>query len=133
MLFRSQEVTFTAESLAAALTASGAVAVRDILFDTGKATIQPSSAATLTMIADMLKANPDVALEIQGHTDNVGAPAANLALSRERAASVKAALVKAGIEGERLTTAGFGDTRPVAENTTDEGRARNRRVELVKK
>ncbi len=128
-----QEVAFTAESLAAALNASGAVAIRDILFDSGKATIQPSSAATLTMIADMLKANPDVALEIQGHTDNVGAPAANLSLSRERAASVKAALLKAGVESDRLTTAGFGDTRPVAENTTDEGRARNRRVELVKK
>lgn len=128
-----QEVTFTAESLAAALSTSGSVAIRDILFDTGKATIQPSSAATLSLIADMLKANPDVSLEIEGHTDNVGAPAANLALSRERAASVRAALIKGGIEAERLTTAGFGDTRPVADNTSEEGRARNRRVELVKK
>jgi outer membrane protein OmpA-like peptidoglycan-associated protein len=128
-----QEVAFTAESLASALNTSGSVAIRDILFDTGKATIQPSSAATLTMIADMLNANPDLALEIQGHTDNVGTAAANLALSRERAASVKAALLKAGIAGERLATAGFGDTQPVADNGSDDGRARNRRVELVKK
>ena len=63
-----QEVAFTAESLASALNTSGSVAIRDILFDTGKATIQPSSAATLTMIADMLNANPDLALEVQGHT-----------------------------------------------------------------
>ena len=85
------------------------------------------------MIADALKADGELALEIQGHTDNVGAAAANLTLSRERAAAVKAALVKAGIDEGRLTTSGFGDTQPVADNSTDEGRARNRRVELVRK
>lgn len=63
-----QEVAFTAESLASALNTSGSVAIHDILFDTGKAAMQPSSAATLTMIADMLNANPDLALEVQGHT-----------------------------------------------------------------
>lgn len=129
----TQDVTFTAASLATALSSSGAVAIRDILFDTGKATIQAASAGTLAMIADVLKADPDLALEIQGHTDNVGSAATNLALSKERAAAVKAALVTAGIEDTRLTTNGFGDTQPVADNSTDEGRARNRRVELVKK
>ena len=128
-----QEVTFTADSLAAALTASGSVAIRDILFDTGKATIQPSSAPTLALIAEMLQANPETVLEIQGHTDNVGTPASNVALSRDRATAVKAALVKAGIAGERLSTKGLGDTQPVADNSTEDGRARNRRVELVKK
>ena len=129
----TQEVTFTVASLATALSTSGAVAIRDILFDTGKATIQPTSAGTLTMIADVLKADPDLSLEIQGHTDNVGSAATNLALSKERAAAVKAALVNAGVDDTRLTTNGFGDTQPVADNSTDEGRARNRRVELVKK
>lgn len=129
----TQDVTFTAASLATALSTSGAVAIRDILFDTGKATIQPTSAGTLTMIADVLKADPDLSLEIQGHTDNVGSAATNLALSKERAAAVKAALVNAGVDDTRLSTNGFGDTQPVADNSTDEGRARNRRVELVKK
>ena len=129
----TQDVTFTADSLASAIRSTGSVAIRDILFDTGKATIQPASAASLAMIADALKADADLAIEIQGHTDNVGAAAANLTLSRERAAAVKAALVKAGIDDSRLTTTGFGDTQPVADNSTDEGRARNRRVELVRK
>ncbi|MBM3782615.1 MAG: OmpA family protein [Acidobacteria bacterium] len=129
----AQDVTFTVDSLAAAIRSTGSVAIRDILFDTGKATIQPASAASLAMIADALKADADLAIEIQGHTDNVGAAAANLTLSRERAAAVKAALVKAGIDDSRLTTTGFGDTQPVADNSTAEGRARNRRVELVRK
>lgn len=129
----AQDVTFTADSLAAAIRSAGSVAIRDILFDTGNATIQPASAAVLAMIADALKADADLAIEIQGHTDNVGTAAANLALSRGRAAAVKAALITAGVDEGRLTTAGFGDTQPVADNSTDEGRARNRRVELVRK
>ncbi|MBM3751032.1 MAG: OmpA family protein [Acidimicrobiia bacterium] len=129
----AQDVVFTAESLAAAIRSTGSVAIRDILFDTGKSTIQPASAATLTLIADALKADAALVIEIQGHTDNVGAAAANLALSRERAAAVKAALVQAGIDDGRLTTSGFGGTQPVADNSTDEGRARNRRVELIRK
>jgi len=72
-------------------------------------------------------------LEIQGHTDNVGAKDANLKLSRDRADSVKAYLVKGGVVASRLTTAGFGDAQPVADNGTEEGRAQNRRVVLVKK
>ena len=72
-------------------------------------------------------------LEIQGHTDNVGAAAANLKLSQDRAAAVKAYLVQnLKADGARLTTAGLGDTKPVADNKTEEGRGQNRRVELVK-
>jgi OOP family OmpA-OmpF porin len=130
----AQEVAFTAESLARELAAGGPVAIRSILFDTGKATIQASSAEVLGVIAEMLRTNPEMKLEISGHTDNVGQAAANLELSRARAAAVKNYLVsKGGIVGARLTTAGFGATKPVADNTTDEGRAANRRVELVKK
>jgi outer membrane protein OmpA-like peptidoglycan-associated protein len=130
----TQEVTFTADSLAAALDATGAVTVHAILFDSGRATIQPGSAQALTVIAEMLRANPNLNLEIQGHTDNVGLPRANLLLSRERAAAVKAYLVEtAGIAASRLTTAGLGDTRPIAENSTERGRAQNRRVELLRR
>lgn len=129
-----QEVEFTAGELAEALKTKGSIAVRNILFDTGKATIKPESAGALAIIADVLKGDETLKIEIQGHTDNVGAPAANLKLSQDRAAAVKAHLVSTGgIASARLTTAGLGDTKPVGDNKTDEGRALNRRVELVKK
>jgi outer membrane protein OmpA-like peptidoglycan-associated protein len=76
---------------------------------------------------------PDLKILIEGHTDNVGTPASNLTLSDARAAAVKAALVgDFGIDGGRLTTKGFGDTKPAVPNTTATGRAQNRRVEVVK-
>jgi outer membrane protein OmpA-like peptidoglycan-associated protein len=129
-----QKVEFTATELASALNATGKVALHNILFDTGKATIRPESAAPLTPVGELLKSDAALRLEIQGHTDNVGAAAANLRLSQDRAAAVRTYLVQNfGIAADRLTTSGFGDTRPVAENTTDTGRAQNRRVELVKK
>ncbi len=129
-----QDVEFTAGDLAEALKTKGSIAVRNILFDTGKATIKPESAGALDIIAEVLKSDPALKIEIQGHTDNAGAPAANLKLSQERAAAVKAHLVATGgIAAARLTTAGLGDTKPVADNTTEDGRAQNRRVELVKK
>jgi OmpA-OmpF porin, OOP family len=108
--------------------------VHDILFDTGTATIKPESAGALAVIGDVLKTDRALKIEIQGHTDNVGAPAANLKLSQDRAAAVKAYLVaNAGIAAVRLTTAGLGDTKPIGDNKTEEGSAQNRRVELVKK
>ena len=130
----AQKVEFTASDLADALKATGRVAVRSILFDTGKATLKQESAAILATIAEVLKADPALKLEIQGHTDNVGAAVANLKLSQDRAAAVKAHLAEqGGIDASRLTTAGFGDTKPVASNATDDGKAQNRRVELVRK
>jgi len=130
----AQQVEFTAAELGAALREKGSVALHGILFDTGKATIKAESAAILASVAELLKTDAALRLEIRGHTDNVGAPAANQKLSEDRAAAVKAYLVKAfGIPADRLTTAGFGDTKPVADNANEEGRARNRRVELVKK
>jgi outer membrane protein OmpA-like peptidoglycan-associated protein len=129
-----QKLELLATELAKALNERGSVAVHGILFDTAKATIKPESAAALAPIGELLKTSPDLKLEIQGHTDNVGQVAANLKLSQERAAAVKDYLVKNfGIEAARLTTAGFGDTKPVDDNKTDAGRAENRRVELVKK
>jgi len=129
-----QKVEFTSAELAKALNEKGSVAIHGILFDTGKATIKPESAAAIAPIGDLLKSTPALKLEIQGHTDNVGAAAANLKLSQDRAASVKAYIVSTfGVAADRLTTAGFGDTKPVGDNKTDAGRSENRRVELVKK
>lgn len=129
-----QDVEFTAGDLAEALKTTGSIVVRNILFDTGKATIKPESAGVLATIAEVLKSDPALKIEIQGHTDNVGAAAANLKLSQDRAAAVKAYLVQTGgIAATRLTTAGLGDTKPLGDNKTEEGRGQNRRVELVKK
>lgn len=129
-----QEVEFTASQLEEELNAKGSVALHGILFDTGKATIKPESSAVLEQVGTLLKAQPALRLEIQGHTDNAGAKGANLKLSQDRAAAVKAYLVKThGIDAARLTTTGLGDTKPVADNGTEDGRQQNRRVELVKK
>lgn len=129
-----QKVEFTAAELARLLDEKGSVALHNILFDTGRATLKPESSAALAAVIDLLKSDAALRLEIQGHTDNVGAPAANLKLSQDRAATVKAYLVQhASVTGDRLTTSGFGDTKPVADNKTEEGRAQNRRVELVKR
>jgi len=129
-----QKVEFTAMELAAALNDKGSVALHNILFATGKATLKPESAAALAPVGELLKADAALALEIQGHTDNVGQPAANLKLSQDRAAAVKSYLVQTfGIPAGRLTTSGFGDSKPIAPNTAEPGRAQNRRVELVKR
>jgi len=128
-----QKVEFTAMELASALREKGSVALHGILFDTGKATIKPESAVILGSVGELLKADAALRLEIRGHTDNIGAKAANQRLSEDRAAAVKAYLVTThAIAADRLTTAGFGDTKPVADNATERGRAQNRRVELVR-
>ena len=129
-----QKVEFTAMELAKALNDTGSVALHNVLFDTGKATLKPESAAALAPVGELLKNDAALKLEIQGHTDNVGQTAANLKLSQDRAAAVKTYLTQTfGIAAARLTTAGFGDTKPVSPNTAEAGRAQNRRVELVKK
>ena len=116
-----------------ALAAKGRWATQGILFATGKAELQPESRPVLKEIASTLKEHADLKVLIEGHTDNVGTPAANLSLSDARAGAVKAALVADfGIGAERITTKGLGDTKPAVPNTTAEGRAQNRRVEVVK-
>ncbi|HEY7879081.1 MAG TPA: OmpA family protein [Gemmatimonadaceae bacterium] len=116
-----------------ALAASGHVATHGILFDVGSNRIRPESAPTLKTISDMLTAHQELKLTIEGHTDNVGSAPSNLTLSEQRAAAVKAYLVTTDhIDAARLATKGFGSTKPVAPNTTPEGRQDNRRVELVK-
>ena len=116
-----------------ALTAKGRWATQGILFATGKADLQPESRPVLKEIASTLKQHADLRILIEGHTDNVGSAAGNLALSEARAAAVKGALVaEFGVDGNRVTTKGFGDTKPSVPNTTATGRAQNRRVEVVK-
>lgn len=116
-----------------ALSSTGRWSTQGILFDTGKDVVKPESTPTLKEIAAALTSHPDLRVEIQGHTDNVGKAADNQALSEARAAAVKAALVGSyGVNAAQLTTKGYGDTKPVADNKTAEGRQNNRRVELVK-
>ena len=116
-----------------ALAAKGRWVTQGILFATGKADVQPESRPVLKEIAKTLKEHGDLKILIEGHTDNVGSSASNLTLSDARAAAVKATLVSDfGVDGGRITTKGFGDTKPSVPNATAIGRAQNRRVEVVK-
>jgi outer membrane protein OmpA-like peptidoglycan-associated protein len=104
----------------------------DLNFETGTATLTPASQATVDELATILKANPGVQVTLEGHTDSTGNAAANRKLSQDRAAAVKAKLVGEGaIAPERIRTAGYGQERPLASNDSEDGRARNRRTELV--
>lgn len=104
-----------------------------INFDTGKWDLKADGQATVAEIVKMLKAAPAIKIAIEGHTDNVGQALANKTLSEKRAQSVMAAVVAGGIDAKRLSAAGFGQEKPIADNRGEEGRAKNRRVELVKK
>ena len=116
----------------AALGRDGRIVLYNILFDFDKADIKPESKPQLEEIARLLQASPNLRLHVVGHTDNVGQLAYNMDLSRRRSQSVVQALVQAnGIAAARLTGHGVGPLAPVAPNTDDAGRARNRRTELV--
>jgi OmpA-OmpF porin, OOP family len=104
-----------------------------INFDTGKATISPESNDLLDQVAAALNSAPALQLEVAGHTDNVGTAEANQKLSEDRAKAVVAALNTRGVAANRLTAKGHGQSSPIADNRTEEGRAKNRRVELVKR
>jgi outer membrane protein OmpA-like peptidoglycan-associated protein len=103
-----------------------------ILFDVDKAVIKPESMGAINQIFRVLKQNPDIKYEIDGHTDNTGNSKHNLELSQQRADAVKTQLVSMGIDSSRLTTKGYGDTEPISDNSTPEGKANNRRVEFIK-
>lgn len=105
----------------------------EVHFDTGSAVLRQESGAALDQAAEMLRANPTVHAEVAGHTDNVGSVEANTVLSQQRADAVRAALVERGAAADRLTAKGFGPSAPVADNRTEDGRARNRRVELTRR
>jgi OOP family OmpA-OmpF porin len=126
----TQEIT--ANDMLDALNKNGSIAL-NILFETGKSTIEKESLKIVDQIYDLLSNNNDLKVSIEGHTDNVGAAASNKTLSQARAKSVTDALIAKGIDKSRLSFLGWGQEKPVADNSTDEGRAKNRRVEIVKK
>lgn len=122
----------TASDMFATLNRDGHIALY-INFDTGKSTIQPESMQIINQIVEMMKANPNLQVGVEGHTDNVGNPKSNKTLSDDRAKAVVTEIIAQGIDAKRLSAEGYGQDKPIADNKTEEGRAKNRRVELVKK
>jgi outer membrane protein OmpA-like peptidoglycan-associated protein len=126
-------VLVEAAAMEQSLVATGSVSLYGILFDFDQAEIKPESEPTLSEIAKLLTDDPSLAVLVVGHTDNAGSFDYNLDLSSRRAAAVREALISVhGIDGSRLTAAGAGMMAPVANNESEEGRAKNRRVVLVR-
>ena len=107
------------------------VTIGDVLFDTGRADLKPSSARDMGKLADFFKAYPQRTALVEGFTDSVGAEAANQELSNRRAAAVQTALVNLGVDRQRISVRGYGEAHPVAGNENANGRQMNRRVEIV--
>lgn len=127
-----QDIIANAENMARSIKESGRVALYGIFFDSGQADVKPESEPALQEVAKLLKSDLKMKLYVVGHTDNVGGYDANLKLSKERAdAVVKALIDKYGVAAARLLPVGVGPVAPVASNQTEDGRAKNRRVELV--
>jgi flagellar motor protein MotB len=114
------------------LASEGKIITYGITFDVGKSTIKPESMTEINRIATLMKENPDLKFSVEGHTDNTGNAASNQTLSEARSQAVVDKLVELGIAKDRLKAAGKGQTSPISDNSTDEGRAKNRRVEFVK-
>lgn len=112
------------------ITKDATIVLKNIFYESGSHTLNPHSEVELDKLVQLLKDNPALRIQINGHTDAVGKPADNLTLSNGRAQSVISYLVKKGVQPARLTFKGFGSTQPVAENNTEEGRAKNRRTEV---
>jgi OmpA-OmpF porin, OOP family len=125
-------VRVDAAALARDIMETGHASLYGLYFDTGKSTVKPESDPTLAEIAKLLASNPQLKLDVVGHTDNIGTTASNMALSKQRADAVLQALVtRYHAPEERLQAAGLGPMAPIASNRSEDGRAKNRRVELV--
>ena len=124
-----QEIT--SNDILTALNTDGYIALY-ITFETGKSDIQTESQGIVSQIAEMLKANPTLKISIEGHTDDAGNAISNKTLSENRAKAVMNALILKGINKSLLTAKGWGQEKPISDNRTEEGRAKNRRVEIVK-
>ena len=130
-LYERNEQSMTA--IEKAIAETGKFVTNNILFETGKATLKPESMAEIQKVADYMKKNPGARFEVQGHTDNQGSDAINDPLSQQRAEAVVKALEGLGCDPFNLRPVGKGSHEPVADNSTDAGRAQNRRVEFIKK
>ncbi|MDD4602953.1 MAG: OmpA family protein [Bacteroidales bacterium] len=104
--------------------------LKNVFFDTGKATLRKESDKALLELAEVLKLKPRMEIEIAGHTDNVGSSESNIKLSADRAEAVRIYLINKGINGNRIVAKGYGETQPVADNNTEEGKQQNRRTEV---
>ena len=116
-----------------AIQETGKFVTNNILFETGKAALKPESMIEIQKVAEYMKKNPQARFEVQGHTDNQGSDAVNDPLSQQRAEAVVKALEGMGVDGFNLKAVGKGSHEPIADNSTEDGRAKNRRVEFVKK
>ncbi len=103
----------------------------DILFDVNQSTLKPEAKLVIAKLAGILLIMGDLNTRIEGHTDSTGSYGYNMSLSEARASSVRDFLFEQGIKGDRMTVEGYGPDRPIADNTSNEGRAKNRRVEIV--
>jgi outer membrane protein OmpA-like peptidoglycan-associated protein len=103
----------------------------DVVFDAGKASLQPSATTAIDRLAQLLGVYPERSVRIEGHTDSLGDDAANQQLSERRAAAVRDALLARGVAAERIAAVGYGETRPIADNGSESGRQKNRRIEIV--
>jgi len=128
-----QRQTTDLSAVEKAIAETGKFVTNNILFETGKATLKPESMAEIQKVADYMKKNPSARFEVQGHTDNQGSDAVNDPLSQQRAEAVVKALEQLGCDPFNLRPVGKGSHEPVADNSTDAGRAKNRRVEFIKK
>jgi OmpA-OmpF porin, OOP family len=129
---KAMEQEITANDMLQALQKDGFMALY-INFDTNEAIIKPESQGIIDQIVELMKSQPDLKLSIEGHTDSQGLPASNKTLSLNRAKAVIKAVSQGGINPSNMSAEGWGQERPVADNRTEEGRAKNRRVEIVKK
>ena len=127
------KLSSAAAAVEKAIAETGKFVTNNILFETGKATLKPESMEEIQRVAEYMKANPSARFEVQGHTDNVGSDKTNDPLSQQRAEAVVKALEEMGVDPFNLRPVGKGSHEPVADNSTDAGRAKNRRVEFIKK
>ena len=122
-----------ADAITKAMAETGKFVTNNILFETGKADIKAESMSEIQKVATYMKANPSVRFEVQGHCDNQGSDKVNDPLSQKRSEAIVAELVKLGVDEFNLKAVGKGSHEPVADNKTEEGRAKNRRVEFIKR
>ena len=128
-----RNVTDYSSAVEKAIAETGKFVTNNILFETGKATLKSESMDEIQKVAEYMKKNPTARFEVQGHTDNQGSDKVNDPLSQQRAEAVVKALEEQGVDPFNLRPVGKGSHEPVADNSTEEGRSKNRRVEFVKK